>query len=204
MRTRQIFPIIDERIRSVGQTCAKEGEPIQCGPGCSECCYLLPAVTWEEASLLADWIMELPAPKRASMIGRVTDRAAHMRALALSRPSWSAFSRPTRTQKEIPDSLCNEYFLTSRGCPFLINKSCSAYSVRPTVCRLYVVTSKRSECSRKTGLEGQVVTPAPIERLQKKILTEAQKFARDGRWGQLAVMVEAVLLEKTSAQSAAA
>ena len=41
-------------------------------------------------------------------------------------------------------------------CPFLVNKECSIYPVRPAMCRSYVVSSDPDRCSTELGRLGEM------------------------------------------------
>jgi len=41
-------------------------------------------------------------------------------------------------------------------CPFLVNKQCSIYPVRPAICRAYVVSSDPERCSTELGRVGEL------------------------------------------------
>lgn len=118
--TRRLFESLDaaveQKTKAMGVTCRK---------GCAHCCYLLAVITFPDAIVLADHL--------------------------LNRPDWEAWLPRLRESSERADyeGICfDNYFDKRIPCVFLDGgNTCRVYSARPSQCRYHVVTSDPVECS---------------------------------------------------------
>ena len=173
-----------------------EGKKVSCVAGCTHCCHLLIEISWEEAEELANWLVALPAAHRSRVVARVQESAESARELFSRRSKTQKFMAPSRKDTEIPDDVFDQYFYEKkRPCPFLELGRCAAYEVRPTPCRLHMVTSSPELCAADTENDEAYDIPDAFEELKEDAAPVISAVERDGRWGQLAIMVEAVLKE---------
>lgn len=178
--------------------CADNGEPISCKKGCCYCCYLLVEIPWEEAEILTDWLIKQPPSKRTEIMKKIKRNAQDAKRLFRKNDKTAYLAEPVdQDAGDFPDQLCDDYFYEkSRPCPLLKDGCCSAYESRPTVCQLHVVSSPAKLCTRQAGESDEYHIPDTIEELKEKVTPIQQDLAKDGRWGHLAIMLEAVLQEK--------
>ncbi|RMG42995.1 MAG: YkgJ family cysteine cluster protein [Candidatus Dadabacteria bacterium] len=168
-----------------------EGEEISCRKGCNHCCHLLVEVSWEEATELANWVLNLPHSRRERFLGRIRKNAAEARELFLSDKKAHRFLKPADGEEEIPDHIFDRYFYGKRRpCPFLELGACAAYEVRPTPCRLHMVTTDPELCSAESE-EQEYETHQRLEELQEQATPVIQAAEKTHLWGQLGIMVEA-------------
>ncbi|MCB0339709.1 MAG: YkgJ family cysteine cluster protein [Bdellovibrionales bacterium] len=191
-----IFTIIDNMVDKVACDLTAQGETISCGKGCSHCCYLLVEISHEEATELAQWVLRQPQEKMDQFLDKIESSANDTRSMLLSKSEWAKFSNPWDYESDLPDEVYDEYFYgKSRPCPFLDGGSCAAYESRPTPCRLHMVTTDPSECSRESTDVTEHEVQDEIEELQDEAAPVISAMARDGRWGQLALLTYDVLCE---------
>lgn len=168
---------------------------ISCKKGCSYCCYLLVEISWEEAVMLVDWL-EAQHPKiKQELIDNIHRNAAKAREILSHYKHAKDYIKPYRDNLHIPIQAYDRYFYKNTiPCPFLYDGACSAYEARPTPCRLHMVTSPSHLCSSDTPdeVEGYEV-PDEIEQLKENVVPITEAFFKDGHFGQLGIMVEAVL-----------
>ena len=193
-----LYPLIDLFIsKKVGEL-ASIDEPISCQKGCDHCCHLMVEVTWEEAEQLVNWLKQQTPDRQTQFIDKINRNAAATRQLFLSSAETQIFAEPVDDgELEIPEQAFDDYFYDEvRPCPFLEDHICAAYSHRPSACRLHLVSSVAELCQRDTNLDGDIETPACLDDLKNDLEPVLVEAIEDGRWGQLAIMVEAVLKEQ--------
>lgn len=189
--------VLNHLIVKTVNDCDDQDEAITCRKGCSYCCHLLVEIPWEEAAILAAWLMKQPDAKRNAIIQKIKRNAQQARHLFRQKKRTTKFSEPVDYDTEdFPDALCDDYFYKKRRpCPFLTDGCCSAYEARPTVCRLHMVSSPPELCTREAGEHKDYSIPDAIEDLKEQVTPIQHDLADDGRWGQMGVMLEAVLKE---------
>ncbi len=193
---KHVFSVLDAMASEAVQDLEEEGARVSCRKGCCFCCHLLVEVSWEEARELAEWVQALPQPRRSRMIDRISAASSSARALLEKRSRTRKFAQPYKGDGSLPEYIYDEYFYEQRRpCPFLDFGQCSAYSRRPTVCRLHLVTSPPELCSWEVQSEKEYQIPERVEQLKRETAPILRAADRDGRWGILAIMVEAVLKE---------
>ncbi len=196
-----LYPIMDLLIEKTVHALENEGCQITCQRGCAHCCHLLVEISWEEAVELAHWINAQPATRRRLFIEKITHNAAQARALFVQTDASAIFCQPVDDgDLEIPDAVFDNYFYASvKPCPFLEDNLCAAYTHRPSTCRLHMVNSPVALCMREADTTQEPSTdveiPETIETLKQDMEPLLVGLIEDGRWGQLAIMVEAALAE---------
>ena len=188
--------MIEDAVSDVKQT----GKKISCTKGCSHCCYLLVEISWEEALLMAEWLKAQRPKTQEKLIANIHENARLAREVFSSYKSTQKFIKPFHGDLKMPERVYGKYFYHYEiPCAFLVDGACAAYEVRPTPCRLHMVTSPATLCSRNEpdDVEGYEI-PDRLEQVKEDIVPITSAFYKDGRWGQLGVMVKAALtyLEK--------
>lgn len=194
---RHVFTIVDSMMDEALHELPKGGREVTCHRGCSHCCHLLVEVSWEEAQELARWIVRQTPERQAKFQAAVKRAAREAKQFFMSRKATRRYAEPVREGLHFPEYLFNRYFLDkARPCPFLDGGACAAYEARPTPCRLHVVTSAPELCSREVIDDSKYRVPRRVERVQREIAPVITAMTPDGRWGQLAIMVDAVMRER--------
>jgi len=186
---------VDVMIENAVEEVENEGKTISCAKGCSHCCYLLVEVSWEEAVILAEWLNEQHPKIKKELIENIHKNANTAREVFNSYKRTQKYMKPYYGELNLPDKIYDKYFYDNKiPCPFLYEDACAAYEARPTPCRLHMVTSPSQLCSRDEpdDVEGYEV-PDPIEEVKEDVSPITTAFFKDGRWGQLGIMVEAAL-----------
>lgn len=194
---RHLFTIVDGIVDARIDELAARGATLSCRRGCGHCCELLVEVSWEEAIEMAKWLLAQPLSVQQDLERRLKRSASDVRRLFARRRRTQKFMRPVADGSSIPDYLFDEYFAEkARPCPFLgDDKSCRAYAVRPCPCRLHGVTSHPQLCMRTVEDDSKYRVPRELERAKRDAVPAMEAMNRDGRWGQLSIMVEAALAE---------
>lgn len=193
---KHVFPIIDVMVNEAITDIEDEGRKISCKKGCDHCCYLLVEISYEEASELVDWITTLNKESKTKFIKKVIASASEAKSVFNRKKSRHKFLKPYIGDESFDDDAYDEYFYEKkRPCPFLENGSCQAYLVRPSPCRLHLVTSDPKICSNEDNDDSGFEVPERIDILKEEIGGMLRATQTDGRWGQLSIMVEALLLE---------
>ena len=125
MSTSSYKDILDRADRFFGQVAAEQGANLQCGKGCSLCCYGLFEVGSGDIPILAEGLAALHPSRRAAIIRRATaivEESAHPNLRDCSAEEKEAFFDRTES---IP-------------CPNLSPAGeCLVYESRPLVCRTF-------------------------------------------------------------------
>ncbi|MHB9118323.1 MAG: YkgJ family cysteine cluster protein [Burkholderiales bacterium] len=131
---------LDARMTTITNACSK---------GCDACCHQMVAVhTWEE-SLIGAYINTEMHDKTKKIVRRqMMDWWRELR----------VYLRPATRENPIT---FYEYQALQQGmiyrrvmCPFLVDKACSIYPVRPAICRSYVVPNDPQRCFAEPGRIG--------------------------------------------------
>ncbi len=194
---KHLFPIVDELIATACEEVEQEGQAISCRMGCDHCCHLLVEISWEEANVMVDWIEEQDEARREEVLRRVKRNAAEAKRTFMADTRGVRFAKPYKGEKSIPDRLYDEYFFKgTRPCAFLENGACMAYEARPTPCRLHLVTSDPELCKASCEDEDEYEVPEQLENLKEDLAPVITGLEKDGRWGQMGIMVEAAYEER--------
>ena len=191
------FPIIDILVKQAVDDINEEGERVSCRKGCSHCCHLLVEVSWAEAMEIAQWLGTLMDSERDHFLGRLKENAEVARALFLqSQEDKQYVGCVLDDETEISDQTHDQYFYgEKRPCPFLSEAgACQAYSVRPSACRMHLVTSDPGLCAAEAGDDTPDYTiPDRIDEMREEIGPINSAINQDRGWGHLAIMVELAL-----------
>lgn len=193
-----LFPIIDAMVDRTIEAVEESGkDKITCKEGCSHCCHLIVEISWEEATQLSNWMEAQPEGIKERVWERVISAAEGAREVFSRSSETKSFMEPTESEEEIPDDVFDTYFYEkNRPCPFLELGKCVAYEARPTPCRLHLVTSPAEHCSRESGESKCFEVPDEVDELSEDASPVIEALQSDGRWGQMAIMVEAVMKER--------
>lgn len=193
---KHIYPIIDVMMEKAEAESKEDGECLSCFKGCSHCCHLLVEVSWDEAEELVYWLETQPKEKQDSFVARIQENAMKARAVLRKKRTSRKFAYPVDDDSDIPESAFDEYFFNNRiPCPMLEDGVCGAYEARPSPCRLHVVTSPSEDCTPERAEDG-VETPQVFDDVRDEIGPVLSAVSEDPRWGQLGIMVEAVLKDR--------
>lgn len=168
--------------------------PITCKKGCDHCCHLLVEISYEEAQALVEWIKALEKKEKERIINNVKSSASEAKEIFSRKKSRKKFLKPYIGEESFDDDAYDEYFYEKkRPCPFLLAGVCQAYEVRPTPCRLHLVTSDPNSCRYDVEDDSDFDIPERIDILKEEVGGMLRATQADGRWGQLSIMVEALL-----------
>lgn len=191
-----LFPIIDQMVNRAISDCREDDEAITCAKGCDHCCHLLIEVSWEEGVELLEAIKAKPEDEAARLIARIQDNEAEARQFFLSSAGAEEFAEPVTGEYELADEIYDGYFYDKRRpCPFLTDGTCEVYSSRPTPCRLHLVASEPALCSKDVRDSDDYDIPDRIETLKEEAAPVIEALEIDGRWGQMGIMLGAILNE---------
>lgn len=191
---RTFLNVIDNSVATAEHRVEKRGESVSCSMGCDHCCHMLVETTWDEALVLARWVHSQPPTQRQSLVQKIRRAANERQSFFSKRSSTERYRRPTTSGKEISAKVCREYFYERpRPCPLLLQGVCSAYEVRPSACRLHIVTSPAQLCSRKNKDDSDVEIPKEIEEQRDKVEDAAERALPDPRWGEFSIMLSHAL-----------
>lgn len=142
---------------------AEQGLAVTCGPGCGSCCSQLVPISRPEALLLADHVRGLPRARRQEVTDRFRHITARLEDSGLLPRLLAGFVDQPLTAEAL-GTFQREYWALGLPCPFLEGGSCSAYPVRPVICRQYSVTTPPERCARlfEPGVVIRAV-PHPLE-----------------------------------------
>ncbi len=193
------YPIIDLLVAEAVSEIESGKKRISCRAGCSHCCYLLVEISWAEAVELAHWVIEQEEPHRTQLIARVKANAEEARTVFEKSKKDARYGAPVfDDEAELSQKSYDRYFFDqSRPCPFLENDRCTAYAVRPSACRMHVVTSPPILCSREVKDEKGYELPKRLEQLREEVGPINSVINQGQAWGHLAVMVESALSHLT-------
>jgi Fe-S-cluster containining protein len=133
---RCLFENVDKKLNEFIEDYRKK-ELISCKSGCFHCCHYQVEITFEEALILANYVLEKKIIIDDEML---------------------------RTQSSIPDSEWYDYPEELRKCVFVgENGECKVYEDRPMACRKHNVTSGAEFCQGKPGPHIDGITSPVIE-----------------------------------------
>jgi Fe-S-cluster containining protein len=176
----QILPVIqsleDSLIAGVGAQLAQAGRAISCKAGCGACCRQMVPLSIFEAEALSAWIRTLPEARQQELAGRFHQALLKLSAAGLIdrmvNEDWLATTPSAR-------QLALDYLYQRVACPFLEDESCSIHSIRPLVCREYLVTSPAEHCFDPANLQTVPVRlPLNFSRILNTIGAELEQSIR--------------------------
>jgi Fe-S-cluster containining protein len=118
----QIMALAQDIVKNIddAQTCAG----VECGPGCSYCCYTQVKLTPAEALLAFSWIAQEFSDQDQTLLWQRVDNNRRL-------TEGQSLSTRVRIKESVP-------------CIFLKEKACSIYPVRPFICRSWSSYSRRA------------------------------------------------------------
>lgn len=146
--------VFSEIQRKIDRMVNVERTPIACKKGCCSCCTIPVEATLQECELVINYLynnepilktfIENYSQWRASLRenGDVFKRLEKLD-LRGTTPSTALI------QQGNLDSYFTEYSKQNIFCPFLVNKECLIYEVRPDLCAGYIVTTPSEWCNPK-------------------------------------------------------
>ncbi len=176
----QILPVLQSLdhslIQGVTGQLADAGRIVSCKAGCGACCRQMVPLTIFEAEALANWIRTLPEARQQELAERFHQALLKVSAAGLIDrmvdETWLLDSDSAR-------ELCLDYLYARVPCPFLENESCSIHSIRPLVCREYLVTSPPEHCYDPATLQVEPVElPLRFSRILNAMGAELEHEAR--------------------------
>lgn len=123
--------------------------PKVCQAGCDACCYQMVSVhTWEE-NLIVDYIKtSMHAKTKAQVRKQLLEWWRYLKSILRHSTRDNPISFSEVRQLEL-------HMIQQRVmCPFLVDKKCSIYPVRPAMCRAHVVTDEADRCTTEPGRVG--------------------------------------------------
>lgn len=195
-----LYPIIDIMVAEAVRDIENDGKKISCRAGCSHCCYLLVEISTPEAMELAHWVLKQPKARRQQLVKRIEENAAEARKLFSESKKDARYCEPVvDSSAEISQKSYDRYFFEKkRPCPFLEDGCCSVYPVRPSTCRMHLVTSDPVLCSDSVTDEEGYELPERIDQLREEVGPMNSAIGEGQGWGHLGVMV-ATALEQINA-----
>jgi Fe-S-cluster containining protein len=145
-----VYTAVDEAAgRELNRLYVKEGITPTCGPGCFYCCgqYILTNIA--EAQALAHYIQREFSSGQIHAL-KIRTRQWHQ---------WDAIRpcRPPAIRIDAPFTFPDYLY-----CPMLVKGQCSAYPMRPLICRTHFVCSDPPACRPSHDPESIEDTPAAL------------------------------------------
>jgi Fe-S-cluster containining protein len=150
----QILPVIqaldDSFIAGVTAQASTAGMHVSCKAGCGACCRQIVPISIFEAEALTNWIRSLPEQRQQEL----TERFHHaLLKLAAGGLIERMVTEDWLAETEAARQLALDYLYQRVPCPFLEDESCSIHSIRPLICREYLVSSPPEHCSDPATLQ---------------------------------------------------
>jgi Fe-S-cluster containining protein len=179
MRLADIVPIVqhvtDLTAKVALEAEAKAGRPMSCKDGCAACCRQLVMMSPPEAFVLADWIVQQPAPARDAALVRFEAAEKVLEEAGVLASLRELLDDPRGRDVQ---AIAARYFDLYLDCPMLAEaERCAFYPARPLVCRDLYVTSPAEWCRENTlRVVQKVPTPPtavyPLARLTARLTGE--------------------------------
>ena len=167
-RVVDLLPILhqlSDAMTDIGiQEATSDGKTITCAPHCGACCRQMVPITYSEARLLVEWMIDLPEERRMELMARFDAAVARMEGSGLLQRLHAYRHGDQDTLRQ----LGSDYFDLHIPCPFLEDESCSIHPIRPLRCRDYLVTSSAELCKSPYTSKPGVIWP-PISLFVKLI-----------------------------------
>lgn len=188
---------IDGVVERVGE---QHSECVNCGKGCSDCCYAMFDLTLVEAMYLnAKFAESFSGQNRSDLLDRADE--ADRKGYRIKRKAFQMSREGARTTEIL------EYIGSARlRCPLLGEDDlCAMYEHRPLTCRLYgIPTAIRGQahtCSKSGFKQGEQYPTVQMEKLQDRLLALSARLVgslrtRYARLGETLVPVSMALMNK--------
>ena len=177
----QLLPVIqaieDSFIAEVTALISEAGLHVSCKAGCGACCRQMVPLSIFEAEALTNWIRSLPEERQQELAQRFHQALLKLAAGGLIErmvtEDWLAETESAR-------KLVLDYFYQRVPCPFLEDESCSIHSIRPLICREYLVSSSPEHCADPAKLQ---VAPIRLPLNFSRILNAVGAMVEDDSRG---------------------
>lgn len=137
----EIWRLADQITDHAAAKARRAGRTISCTKGCGACCRQMVPLSPAEARHIARVVSLLPSERAAEMRARFARAKATMAAAGVTPTGHPDDDKAAYRAYGL------SYFRQGVSCPFLENESCSIHTVRPLVCREYLVTSPPAACA---------------------------------------------------------
>ena len=158
-----VYSSVDEAVaRVLDRLCSETGVIPSCKLGCCHCCRYHIVMNIAEARTLAQYVKREFSPKQRKDLRMRTQR-------------WHEWHDSLRGGCPSAD-MAGQTGLSHYDpyCPLLVNGACSAYGVRPVVCRTHFVSSHPLSCHAANDPESTEESPLVIE----VVVTVTDPFSR--------------------------
>jgi len=153
---KDVYSSVDEAVaRVLDRLCSEEGIVPSCKLGCCHCCRYHIVINIAEARTLAQYVKREFSPEDRKDLRRRTQQWHE----------WNDFLRGRRPSDDPARQPEPSHY--DPCCPLLVNGACSAYAVRPVVCRTHFVSSHPLSCHTANDPESAAQSPVVIELVLK-------------------------------------
>ncbi len=143
-------------INAAAKIATDREQRITCSKGCTYCCSYLAPLSPAEAFRIRDEILTMPVSRRRYYLRSMMVRARYI--LNHSQPlRQSKEPSELTSQQNCLQSISEWYSSLKLTCPFLSNRQCSIYQLRPLVCKEHLVSSLASACSFTSPAMPQII-----------------------------------------------
>jgi Fe-S-cluster containining protein len=133
------------------------GARITCSKGCTYCCSYLAPLSPAEAFRIRDEILTMPVNRRRHYLRSMMVRARYI--LNHSQPLQQPEEPSSLTSQQNSLQNISEWYGSLKlACPFLSNRQCGIYQLRPLACREHLVSSPASVCNFTSPAMPQIIS----------------------------------------------
>jgi len=142
-----VHRVTDELVARCVAREEQAGRRLSCRAGCGKCCNQIVPMSGPEALFLVDHVMARPEAEQDEVIARYEAVAA-----AVDKGGFTAQLSALAGDLSQVDlaGLAAEYYALEVPCFLLSSGSCRYYEARPTICRLYNVTTPAEWCADRS------------------------------------------------------
>ncbi len=149
----------------------QQGQDVPCRKGCSQCCYYLVPLSVPEAFCMRRQILAMNPARREFLVNRWLETAA----IVIENHQHSDEQNLTFTESDI-SQISQWYSKIKLPCPFLSEKLCTVYQIRPSACREHIVTGSSELCGTDTTKDCNVVKmPVSILEAMTKLTAQLEQ-----------------------------
>ncbi len=116
--------------------------PPTCKKGCASCCDQLVPISVPEAFMIHDVVSGMSEARQEQVLTRIVAAEEALESVGID-----AHAIADTTEHEVRQLLV-AYHRSKTTCAFLENGSCSIYTLRPSACREYLVSSPPENCAK--------------------------------------------------------
>jgi Fe-S-cluster containining protein len=152
---RALYASVDEAIASgLVRLLKDDGIVPSCRLGCCSCCRFPILISIAEARTLAHFVKRTFSLEQIESL-RIRTRQWHQ---------WDDALRAGSSSDDLPGQ--PDAFSRKMSCPILVDEACSAYDVRPLVCRSHFVRSHPLSCKEAINTQSVGNPPQVIESIK--------------------------------------